>query len=274
MLWSNWAERNIQYVRDTPSRQTNRRRKERRGRRNSYGVEFTKGEETPDKRRTKYTAATPIKRQKGRRAGRRGKEGRAVTFSRRYQSTHDEEDYCVAREGRAWPWAATKKIGTAAEPHRVRVYPRVCAHVYPHMCEWARARALARARDTHVCAAYETDTLQPRRNMRGRPREGKSEETPSRSSLNRSQSIRSRAMSAAWIIAARVADSTGVDHSVTLDLFPSHVNRCPPFYVGSWCIFWKCWTISDYIWILRMYMNGIARENSKNATIILTYLWI
>lgn len=70
-----------------------------------------------------------------------------------------------------------------------------------------------------MCAAHETDALQPRRNMRGRPREGKSEETPSRSSLNRSQSIRSRAMSAAWIIAARVADSTGVDHPATLDLF-------------------------------------------------------
>lgn len=44
-------------------------------RRNSYGAEFTEGEET-DKRRTKeHTAATPIKRQKGGPTGGREKEG-------------------------------------------------------------------------------------------------------------------------------------------------------------------------------------------------------
>ena len=77
-------------------------------------------------------------RRRRRRRGRRGRgtiEGQAHGRSRdlceraegltgrkseapteRYQSTHGEQDYCVAREGRAWPWAATKIGTTAASP--------------------------------------------------------------------------------------------------------------------------------------------------------------
>lgn len=73
-----------------------------------------------------------------------GRKSEAPT--ERYQSTHGEQDYCVAREGRAWPWAATK-IGTtaASPPPSTFVYTRAT-----HTCSTADPRNTKRKPSTLV----------------------------------------------------------------------------------------------------------------------------
>lgn len=101
---------------------------------------------------------------------------------------------------------------------------RVCCgtRVPTHVRAWARARA--RVMCSHVCAAHEIDTPRPRRNMRGRHRERAREHR--HEVLLIALDLSALAMSwTAWIIAARVADSTGVDHPAVFDLFLTYINR-------------------------------------------------
>lgn len=86
------------------SKQITGRKKQRGG--NTYGAGVHEESEETDKRRAKYIGRNTDQETKGWTGGEKGrgeeKGRRAVTFSLRYQSTHDEEeDYCVAREGRA-----------------------------------------------------------------------------------------------------------------------------------------------------------------------------